>query len=262
VNDTDRACFEEWVREHIARFYTDDDYINMNVRLKEDHIRRVRENIVSIGRELDLDLNALLLADTTALFHDIGRFEQFKKYRTFNDARSENHALLSVRILQESGLLQRLPPEEREVVSRTIRFHNVRSIPQGESADVLFHAKLLRDADKLDIFFVVTDYYTKRSRAANPAVELDLPDLPEYSSRIIADIMAGRCTDGSNLRTYNDMKLFGLSWVFDINFRPTLRRLHDRRYIQNIIDELPDTADIRAVKNHIEKYVSKTLQSE
>ncbi len=260
MNYVDGVFFREWVREYASRFYTDDEYVNMNVRLKEDHTRRVCENVISIGRELGLGDGALLLAETTALFHDIGRFEQFRIYRTFNDTFSENHALLSVRVLEDHGILKRLPREECDIVMRSVRYHNVHSLPRDEPPDILFHARLLRDADKLDIFFVVTDYYTKRHHAANPAVELDLPDVPEYSPRIIEDILNGRCTDGNNLQTYNDMKLFELSWVFDINFSPTLRRLRDNGYIDRIIDVLPDTEEIRLVRSHLLRHIDDVLR--
>lgn len=260
MNSDDGVFFREWVREYISRFYTDDEYVHMNVRLKEDHTRRVCENIIAIGNELGLGEGTLLLAEATALFHDIGRFEQFKIYRTFNDTFSENHALLAVRILEDQGILKRLPQAERDIVTRAVRYHNVHSLPRGELPDVLFHARLLRDADKLDIFLVVADYHAKRHHTANPAVELDLPDVPEYSTRIIDDIMNGRSTDGSNLETYNDMKLFELSWVFDINFPPTLRRLRDNRYIDRIIDVLPDTEEIRRIRNHLLRHIDDVLR--
>lgn len=261
MNTDDAAFFRDWVRAYIARFYTGDDYVDMNVKLKEDHTRRVCENAGAIGAELDISPGALLLAEVTALFHDIGRFEQFVRHRTFNDANSENHARLAVRVLNEHRLLERLPAAERVIVTRAVRYHNVHTLPPDESSDVLFHSRLLRDADKLDIFFVVTDYHAKRHRTANPAVELDLPDTPEYSPLIIEDIMNGRCTDGGNLRTYNDMKLFELSWAFDINFRPTVRRLIDNRYIDKIIGVLPDTPEIRRVRRRILRHVDAMLQS-
>ncbi len=260
MNSNDGVFFREWVREYISRFYTDDEYVNMNVRLKEDHTRRVCENVIAIGRELGLGDGALLLAETTALFHDIGRFEQFRIYRTFNDTFSENHALLSVRVLEDHGIMERLPQVERDIVTRAVRYHNVHSLPPDEPPDILFHERLLRDADKLDIFFVVTDYYTKRHHTANPAVELNLPDTPEYSPHIVEDILNGKCADGKNLVTYNDMKLFELSWVFDINFLPTLRRISDNRYIDRIIDVLPDTEEIRRVRRHILRHIDDVLR--
>jgi hypothetical protein len=56
------------------------------------------------------------------------------------------------------------------------------------------------------------------------------------------------------------MKLCQLSWVYDVNFVPTLKRIRERGYIEMIVGFLPDTAEIRnaaaAVQNYIEKRIS------
>jgi len=58
---------------------------------------RVCDNIVMIGGKLDMSKHDLIIAETTALFHDLGRFKQFKDYGTFNDMLSEDHARLGLR---------------------------------------------------------------------------------------------------------------------------------------------------------------------
>jgi putative nucleotidyltransferase with HDIG domain len=50
----------------------------------------------------------LELAETIALFHDIGRFEQFKTYGTFDDRASENHATIGLKVLKATDILNRL----------------------------------------------------------------------------------------------------------------------------------------------------------
>ncbi len=261
MTGTDGEHFRQWVREYIATFYTDDDYVNMNVRLKEDHTRRVCENIVAIGNDLDLDPHALLLAEVTALFHDIGRFEQFRRYRTFNDARSENHALLALRVLEEHDLLRRLPPAEREIVSRSVRYHNVRAISGDESASVLFHARLLRDADKLDVYYTVITYY--RQYKEDPGgfkLELELPDEPGYTDIVIENILNEQQTDYQKLKTLNDMKLLQLGWVYDVNFTATLKRISKCGYLKMLIDLLPQTEDIEKVSEKILTYVDRRIE--
>ena len=57
---------------------------------------------------------ALYMAETAALLHDIGRFEQFHRYKTFSDARSEDHAALGVDAIKEEGLLQSIDNEEAQ----------------------------------------------------------------------------------------------------------------------------------------------------
>lgn len=231
----------------------------MNIKLKEDHTYRVCKNIRMIGREMNLDEKHLQIGEAIALFHDIGRFEQFKKYKTFNDRRSQNHAKLSVEILKHVDILSRLPNKERTIICKAISYHNLLELPVEEKTICLFYAKLLRDSDKLDIWFTVIDYYKKRHLHPNPALELELPDTPEYSMDFVKSIMMDKCTDTSKIKTYNDMKISLLSWIFDINFIPTYQLILRYKYIDGIVELLPNTEDIRKAHTHIDIYVKKKL---
>jgi hypothetical protein len=62
------------------------------------------------------------------------------------------------------------------------------------------------------------------------------------------------------LRTWNDMKLCALGWVYDVNFIPTLRRLKQRRHLETIFEFLPDTPDIRKVREKIFAYVEDRIK--
>ena len=42
------------------------------------------------------------IAEAVALLHDVGRFEQYKRYGTFNDRKSVNHAALGVEIMKKN----------------------------------------------------------------------------------------------------------------------------------------------------------------
>jgi len=46
---------------------------------------------------------ALAFAEVIAWLHDIGRFEQFDRYRTFADAESENHAQIALRVIEKKA---------------------------------------------------------------------------------------------------------------------------------------------------------------
>ncbi|TFG88471.1 MAG: HD domain-containing protein [Candidatus Atribacteria bacterium] len=234
-----------------------------NIKLKEDHSLRVCKEILQLGKALDLNKNALFLAETIALFHDIGRFEQFRTYGTFNDKVSENHATIGLKILEETNVLSRLTKTQRLIVCKAIGYHNIRKLPDSadEKPDCLFYSKLLRDADKLDIWRVVTTYYAQRHKHRNPALELELPDTPEYSLCFVEDILNNRVSNSHALKTYNDMKLLQLGWIFDINFTQTFLSIQQRQIIEKIITTLPDTEDIRKIQNHLKEYLEKTGNS-
>jgi hypothetical protein len=86
--------FRAWFNDYVAGFYGDDEFVNANIKLKEEHSKRVCKEMLYLADELGLPDEQRRIAEATALFHDIGRFEQFARYRTYNDPRSVNHCLL------------------------------------------------------------------------------------------------------------------------------------------------------------------------
>jgi len=243
------ANLNVWFSSYVQTFKFGNQELLQNVILKEEHTRRVCQEILQIGKQLDLNDDELRLAEITALLHDVGRFEQYARYNTFVDKKSENHAELGIKILRKSGVINQLDLLTRNLIYRTIRYHNRASLPQHETEKCLFFTKLLRDADKLDIWKVVTDYYHRKDGGRNGALELDLPDTPGISDRVYQDLINKRIVNVYNIKNLNDFKLLQLGWVFDINFKPTLRSVKSRRYLEMIRDVLPNTEKIRTVYN-------------
>ena len=232
---------KSWFSGYVDTFRSTDPDDRKNIELKEEHTRRVCEEILDIGQSLQLSDEDLHLAEITALFHDIGRFEQYARYGTFSDLLSEDHALLGVRVLQKHRVLDSLDPETRDLILRTVSYHNRATLPKEETTRCLFFTKLLRDADKLDIWRVVTDYYRQKDGVRNGTIELNLPDTPEISQDVYKDATAGRTIRTVSLKTLNDFKVLQMGWVFDVNFKRTFQLVRERRYLEMIRDALPRT---------------------
>lgn len=253
--------FREWFGEYVAGFYGDDDYVNANIKLKEDHSRRTCEEMLHLAGGLNLDDNRKRIAETLGLFHDIGRFEQFVRYRTYSDVRSLNHCLLGVDILRKTKALEALEDEEKEVIEKAIEYHGLCELPEGLNGQCLLFSRLIRDADKLDIFRVVVDYYEQyRQNPGEFRLEIELPDGPGYSAEVVEAILSGRRIDYAALRTWNDMKLCQLAWVYDVNFVSAMKRIKQRKFLERIIDFLPPTGDIDRVKEKIFEYVDSAIE--
>ena len=249
---------KDWFADYVQTFKDKAAEIQ-NIVLKEEHTRRVCREIVSIGRQLGLPDHELRLAEVIALFHDIGRFEQYARYQTFADQRSEDHAELGVNVLKRLGVLDRCEESIRDLILRTIRYHNRATLPREETDVCLFFAKLLRDADKLDIWRVVTDYY-QRDGERNGTLELDLPNTPGFSDAVYHDVLSRKIVDMNHVRTLNDFKLLQIGWVFDINFEPTLHTVRSRRYLEMIRDVLPKSEKIDAIFSIIHEYFEERLK--
>ena len=249
-----------WFSDYVSGYYSEDTDIDFHIRLKELHTLRVCSNIMSIGYDLKLSECELYLAETIALLHDIGRFEQYKKYRTFSDGKSQDHALLGISILEMEGVLVDICKKERNILLDAIRFHNTFEIPGNVDPESLLFIKLIRDADKLDILDILVDFYEKPGDYPNLSVS-EAYMRPGYSQQVLSDVLNGKLLDYNNVKTSDDMKLLRLSWVFDINFRYTFECIKNKGYWEKIIKSLPDNEDIRSVQKLILDYNDKKSRS-
>jgi putative nucleotidyltransferase with HDIG domain len=257
MNEEMVAALKDWFFGYVRIFESGDDDLRQNIALKEVHTRRVCGEILDIGKKLRLSDEDLLLAEVIALFHDIGRFEQYAHYRTFVDLYSVNHAEHGVKILQENGVLNSLDESTRELILRTISYHNRAVLPQQETERCVFFTKLLRDADKLDIWKVVTDYYRRKNEKRNDALELGLPDTPGISDGAYKDLMEGKIVDITHLKNLNDFKLLQIGWIYDINFAPTFQRIRERGYLEMIRDVLPESDRMEKIFSAVQSYLDE-----
>jgi len=253
--------FRAWFDDYVADFYGDDDFVNAHLKVKEEHSRRVCQEIWYLAHELGLAENQKRIAEIIALFHDIGRFEQFVKYRTYSDVQSVNHCMLGLEVLTETKILQQVQEKERELIEKAIEYHGLKKLPSDLDGECLLFSKLIRDADKLDIFYVAIEYYKHyKEKKEKFLLELETPDEPEYSHQLIEALLHGKNIEYAQLRTLNDWKLMQLGWVYDVNFTATFKRIRQRRFLEMLTDFLPETEDMQKVKEKILSYVDFRIE--
>jgi putative nucleotidyltransferase with HDIG domain len=257
-----KDMFRNWFDQYVAGFTAGEDTapdLATNIRLKKDHSKRVVKEMAWMAAQLGLDDQARDLADVMALFHDIGRFEQYARYRTFVDHRSENHAELGVRILRQHQVLDCLPPDQADLICRVISYHNRATLPDDDTGKCLFYARMLRDTDKLDIWRVLIDHYQRQGRDGNPAVALGLPDTPDISDRVFEHVVNARIVEARHIRNLNDFKLLQIGWVFDINFLPALQQVKDRGYTDAICRSLPPSGRVTRIEQAVAAWFDRKL---
>ena len=245
--------------DYCGSFYSLNREDQRNITLKEEHTRNVCGNIVQIARDLSLDDARITLAEAIALSHDIGRFPQYQKFKTFKDSVSINHAALGAKVLIENNILQGLPKHEQDIIVSAVALHNVYSIPSGLDQDKLLFLKLVRDADKLDIWRVAIEYYGQPEGGRASAVGLGLPDVPGYSPEVLTALKNEQMVQMSTLKTLNDFKLLQLAWIYDLNFASSLRILESRQYIDGIAATLPRTGEISGALATLRAHVYEGL---
>jgi putative nucleotidyltransferase with HDIG domain len=252
--------FKRWFSEFVKSFYSTNEEDQKNIFLKEEHTFNVCKNMIEITRELGLNDKDMLVAEVIALFHDIGRFPQYAKYKTFRDRKSVNHGFLGAETLIQEKILKDLPVDELELIVKAVRFHNAFSVPKSERKDIAFFIKLIKDADKLDIWRVFLEYYDATEEERASAVGLGLQDTTGYSEEILSCILRGKMAMLSQIKSLNDFKLMHLSWVYDLNYKPSFRLLSERAYIDKIISHLPHDKGVQKASSVLKEYVREKVE--
>ncbi|MDE6363523.1 MAG: HD domain-containing protein [Lachnospiraceae bacterium] len=132
------------------------DVADEKVKLKIDHTYRVCSLCQQIAVQSGFDKDATELAWLSGLLHDVGRFEQLRRYGTFIDAQSIDHAEFGADILFREGKIRDYIADdsEDELLEKAVRCHSAYRVPMQYTARERRFADLLRDADKIDILKV------------------------------------------------------------------------------------------------------------
>ena len=251
IDNANVAELKSWFTGYVRSFKSFDKELQQNINLKVSHTKRVCIQIKNISKKLGLSEDESALAEIIALLHDIGRFEQISRYKTYNDSISEDHAELGIKILQEHGILNRFEKSIQDVIRCSIKNHNKKSLPVDEKERCLFFTKLLRDADKLDILKVVTSYYLEKNRKKNGMVILNLPDTPGISREVYDALINKKTVDIKQVKNLNDFKLLQAGWIYDINFQPALDIIRESQFLEMIREALPESKEINEIFDKI-----------
>lgn len=248
-----KAVFLAYVKEF--------DNNNVKIKRKREHTLRTSDIAVKIATELNLEDEDIELAGLIGLLHDIGRFNQIKKFDTYNDSISINHAEESVRVLFEEGKIRDYIQDNKydKLIKTAISNHNRFKIEDGLDERVLLHSKIIRDADKTDIFETF-----EREKTGETIFNYDELGKLEISDRVIEEFRNNRQVDRSILTNRLERYLNMISFIFDYNFVPGLKIVKEKHYIENMIGRIKNKTEqteerLKLVKNIALEYIDKRL---
>jgi len=253
MNNHDYETLKIWFLSYTKGFLSEVNADRENILLKKAHTLRVCTNMSKICTNLNKDDQIIAL--TTALLHDVGRFEQLKRYGTFSDFKSEDHASLGVSILQQLGVLDFLSASDKQVIITAIENHNKAQIEPGLPARTVQLCNLLRDADKLDIWRVVIGYYQKGLEQENPTLVHNLPAGKDVSIDIYKTLINQEIVSFTILETVVDLKVVQMGWIYDINTPQALSLVIERNYLEAIYQTLPATERIKELYKMMQKHL-------
>ncbi|WP_407313405.1 HD domain-containing protein [Desulfosporosinus sp. SB140] len=248
MNQSQLDYLNSWFKHYSYSFLPRKPKIDFDIQFKIDHTYRVKANTLDIAVSLGLNTDDLRLAEVIGLLHDVGRFEQFAKYGTYRDDISEDHAELGLRVLTSNQVLLGLSEEETNIVETAIRYHNKYLLPQVICNNCLVFCKLIRDADKLDILGQLVHETTEGS-----------PGGDDYSPEVVMSILEGKVVSFGAIKAAGDLKLMRMSWFLDINYSLTIKKLKDQRILDQLVEKLPLTEDIKQVYDFLENHMNQKL---
>ena len=212
----------ERVRETFREYTDAYDATDEKIKLKIDHTYRVAELCERIAKAEQMEKTEVDLAWLLGMLHDVGRFEQLRRYGTFSDADSIDHAALGADILF-GGVLR-----EGEGLIRTY-VDDAAEDGLAPRTEKLCH--ILRDADKIDILRVNVDvpleeiYNTTTEELRNAAV----------TPAVMDSFYEHHATLRSIKRTPVDHVVGHISLVFELVFPESVRIVKEQGYLEKLL---------------------------
>jgi hypothetical protein len=215
--------------------------------LKLHHTDMVVANAEAIAAGEGMDAETAEVCALAALLHDTGRYEQLRRYNTFRDSESVDHAVFSHDIVREKGWLDAHP--HRDAILAAVLFHNRRELPGGLDELTFTASHCVRDADKLDIFRVLEERVANTDWRNDDAAFWNLPVRAAPNPQVVAAIREGRPVDYQNIKSIADFVLIQVGWLRGELHFATSRRLaaerghlaFRRRFLAELTGNDPET---------------------
>ena len=249
------------------------------MRLKRVHTGFVVRNAEAIADGEDFTAEEREVSLAAALLHDTGRYEQLKRYNTFKDSDSVDHAVFSHDIVRGLGWLDKVgragfetsgqetasplcgasksgeavsrplvSEAQKESILKAVLYHNRRDLPEDMDSltEVASHA--VRDADKLDIFRVLEDQVAHTDWRGDSRAFWNLAVSALPNPVVVECIEKGQPVDYQNIKSLSDFVLIQVGWMISgLHFATSRRLCRERNHLAYRRDFLHQLTDSPAI---------------
>ena len=198
-----------------------------------------------------------------ALLHDIGRFQQLRLYNSFSPD-TMDHAAFGVQLLfeGENPMISRFIEDRSydDIIRVAIARHSDFRLEGIQDERILFHAKMIRDADKLDNCRVkLVD-----SVEAMIGVPQEHAGEGKISPKVWESCLRKEAVSSPDRITSVDYWVSYAAQYYDLNFKETWRIMKEKDYISRIIKRLEykekDTREkMEILEQQMNAYMEKIL---
>lgn len=268
-------AFAEYVRNY--------DPSDEKIKLKIDHTYRVAGLCQRIAESLGLSEPDVDIAWLLGMLHDIGRFEQIRRFGTFNDVQSVDHAEFGADLLFKEGLIRKFAEgyyeecelarsgnEEAEQIIKNnehhnkdtgllelaIRQHNKYRVKEDLTERQRMFCDILRDADKVDIFKVNADI------PMEIIYDVTTEELKSgVISKEVLESFYNRETVLKSVRKSAVDHIVGhISLLFELVYKESYRQAKEQGYVYKLLDFKSDVPEVNAEFYNMRKYVDEFLK--
>lgn len=219
--------------DYAAGYDTSDILISSKIA----HTMKVASYAERIAESIALTKEEKAYAWLLGLLHDFGRFEQVKRYGTFSDIQSVDHAELGADILFKEGKIELfieagLDREDLKLTETAIRQHNKLKLPDDIDDRTRTFCDLLRDADKIDIFRMVDEIpLDKRAGTSRDS----LMDKEEASEEVMEYVKNHSCIPRDIIESGFELHISHICMAFEIVYEESRRMILEQGYLKHLL---------------------------
>ena len=254
--DAAKAAFEAYLDEY--------DRADDKIHLKIVHTYGVVDAAEDIARRMGLGEEDVQLAKVIGLLQDIGRFEQIKRFDSFEPGTME-HAVYGAQLLfGPEKMIRRFVKDDRfdSLICTAIEKHSDFKLEGITDERTLLHAKLIRDADKLD------NCRVKLEESMETLLGVDEKGVGEgvIAPKVLESGMSKESVLSSDRVSIVDYWISYIAQYYAINFPETYEIMREHDYVKRIMDRVPyalpetqEKMDILAAE--MEEYMDERIRN-
>lgn len=216
---------EEFLK-YTEKFNLEDE----NIKRKQLHSLRVMKISKDIATKLGLDQEKIELATLIGLLHDIGRFKQYSKISLGDNIERFDHGDYGAKSLEKNIRKYINDNKYDDIIIKAVKNHNKFAIEEGLTEQEMLFAKIIRDADKIDILYEsIYIYNNGKEEQVNKSI---------LSERIYNQFIDKKLImkEKNVILKYVDDIVCVMAFIYDINFKPSFEILREKDYINKILD--------------------------
>lgn len=239
---------EEVFNEYVNLF----DMNNIDINYKYTHSYRVKMLSNHIAKNLNLSKEDIELATVIGLLHDIGRFKQYEMFGNYKDSNID-HAELGAKILFEDNLIEKFNIDKKyyKIIEFSIRNHNKFEIEKIDDERFLLQAKIIRDADKIDILKAYTIFKDRKLKECDEPITDKVKEAFLNKSQIKL----------AELKNFNDNNIFRIAFVYDINFKVSLELIRKEKVLEKTFNMMEHKNIFKPYFDYLMNYIEEEISN-